>query len=172
MASSALEELPAKKKVFVDSTIFIYHFTGISKECRDFLIRCERGELSAVTSVVVLAEVAHRLLVAEAVKKGLVSGGNPAAKLAGRPQAVKGLSAYWEQVRQIPLMGIDIVVLDLKTLFDSAHYRHRYGLLVNDSLVAASAKAAGISSMATADADFRRVPDLAVYGPADIAGPP
>ena len=60
MASLTLDRLEAGSQVFVDATVFVYHFTGTSPSSRDFLDRCERGELRGTTSVVVLAEVAHR----------------------------------------------------------------------------------------------------------------
>lgn len=55
-----LAEIKAGSEVFVDSNIFIYHFTGVSDECTDFLSRCEQGELIAMTSVNVILEVLHR----------------------------------------------------------------------------------------------------------------
>jgi hypothetical protein len=51
MTSSTLDLVPAGHRVFVDSTIFIYHFTGASLACRVFLERCEREEVNAFTSV-------------------------------------------------------------------------------------------------------------------------
>lgn len=170
MGSWGLETVPAGCAIFVDSTIFIYHFTGVSTECRDFLGRCEQGDVTGVTSVTVLAEVAHRLLVVEAVKMGIVSGGNPAQKLARRPAALSGLSLYWEQVRQIPLMGMDVLGLDLKVVLDSESFRRQCGLMANDSIIASTASAAGIACMASADQDFQRLPGFDVYGPGDLAG--
>ncbi|HEY8022381.1 MAG TPA: hypothetical protein VIH93_14850, partial [Thermoanaerobaculia bacterium] len=49
------ESPPAQ--VFLDSTIFLYHFTGASPECRGLLERCAAREVSALTSTLVLAEV-------------------------------------------------------------------------------------------------------------------
>ena len=50
------------------------------------------------------------------------------------------------------------------------HLRPKHGLLVNDSLVAASALGAGIGALATGDRDFERVAGLTVYRPQDLAG--
>jgi predicted nucleic acid-binding protein len=69
-----LDRVPRASRIFLDSTIFIYHATGASSECRSLLERCEAGEVTGVTSVVVLAEVAHRLMIIEAVAAGRVSG--------------------------------------------------------------------------------------------------
>jgi len=47
-----------------------------SPECRRLLERCEAGEVAGVTSVVAVVDVAHRLMMIEAVATGLVSGKN------------------------------------------------------------------------------------------------
>jgi predicted nucleic acid-binding protein len=62
-----LEDLPDGARVFVDANILIYHFSGISVECRAFLQRCEVKQVEAFTGVHILLEVTHRLMVLEAV---------------------------------------------------------------------------------------------------------
>lgn len=106
MTFSKFEALDLRKPVFVDVTVFIYHFTGASEECRHFLEGCERGEVKAVTSVTVLAETTHRLMMIEAVTAGLISPPNAAQKLRKNPGIVKKLRVYQEQTERIPLMGI------------------------------------------------------------------
>lgn len=163
-----LDRVPAASRIFLDSTIFIYHATGTSAQCRDLLERCEAGDLRGVTSVVVLAEVAHRLMIVEAVAAGLVSGKDVVKKLRARPDLARQLHVYQEQIERIPLMGVDIVPLELGVLLRSADVRRQYGLLVNDSLVVAAARELGIERLASADADFRRVKELELYRPGDL----
>ncbi|MCP4680714.1 MAG: type II toxin-antitoxin system VapC family toxin [Desulfobacterales bacterium] len=79
-----LAEIKAGSEIFIDSNIFIYHFTGVSDECSNFLGRCERGELIAMTSVNVILEVLHRLMMVEAVRKNLVKPPNIIKKLRAR----------------------------------------------------------------------------------------
>jgi hypothetical protein len=69
-----LEDLPDGARVFVDANILIYHFSGISVECRAFLQRCESKQVDAFTGVHILLEVTHRLMVLEALHKGLIRG--------------------------------------------------------------------------------------------------
>ncbi len=163
-----LDRVPASSRIFLDSTIFIYHATGTSPQCRDLLGRCEAGDLRGVTSVVVLAEVAHRLMIIEAVTSGAVSGKDVVKKLRARPDLARRLHVYQEQIERIPLMGVDIVPLGLRVLIRSADVRRQYGLLVNDSLVVAAARELGIESLASADADFRRVEEMTLYRPGDL----
>ena len=163
-----LDRVPPASRIFVDSTVFIYHATGASPQCRAFLERCEAGAIAGVTSVIVLAEVAHRLMAVEAVAKGLVSGKDVVKKLRARPDVARRLHVYQEQVERIPLMGVNVIAFDLGALLHSADVRRRYGLLVNDSLVVAAAQAAGVEHLASADADFDRVKELRVYRPSDL----
>ena len=163
-----LDRVPPASRIFLDSTIFIYHATGASPQCRALLGRCEVGEVAGVTSVVVLAEVAHRLMMIEAVAIGLVPGKDVVKKLRARPDLVRRLHVYQEQIERIPLMGVDIIPLEVGTLLRSADIRREYGLLVNDSLVVATARRAGIGHLASADPDFGRVKDLELYRPGDL----
>lgn len=104
----------------------------------------------------------------EAVAKGLITPGNTARKLREKPAIVKELHAYMEQIELIPLMGIAVLGLEAKTLDVAAALRRRYGLLVNDSLLAASAVLEGIPAMVSADSDFERVEELRLFRPADL----
>lgn len=162
------DEVPAGTEIAIDSTIFIYHFAGASRDCRELLERCERGEIHGLTSTVVLAEVLHRLMLMEAVWRGFVTPGNLVQKLRDKPALVKKLSLYQEQVARIPLMGIKIVSLDLRGLLLSADVRREHGLLVNDSLVATAAMQSGAQAIASADRDLRRLKAFTLYWPADI----
>lgn len=154
--------------MFVDATIFIYHFTGLSRECRELLERCEGGEVEGVTSTTVLAEVAHRLMMIEAVSRRLVEPGNVATKLRAKPAVVRKLSLYQEQVDRIPLMGIDVRPDDMATFHRSRVGRATHGLLTNESMVLASAFETGADAVATADRDFRRAREIATYEPGDL----
>jgi predicted nucleic acid-binding protein len=163
-----LDRVPPASHIFLDSTIFIYHATATSRQCRVLLERCEAGDVAGVTSVVVVAEVAHRLMIIEAVSTGVVSGKDVTKKLRARPDLVRQLHIYQEHIERIPLMGVQVLPLEFETLLRSGDIRRRYGLLVNDSLVVAAASGAGITHLASADADFRRVKELKLYRPGDL----
>jgi predicted nucleic acid-binding protein len=168
MASSTLDKIATGSRIFLDSTIFIYHFTGSSEDCRHLLQRCERGEITGLSSVVVLAEIAHRLMLIEAVTRKFLKGKNLVQKLRDHPEVIKKLDLYQEQVERILLMGIEILPLDLKTMLVSSELRTQYGLLMNDSLIAASALEAKCEGIASADPDFARVKSLRHFAPPDL----
>ena len=163
-----LDEISSGERVFADATVFVYHFAGASPACRRFLERCEQGDLKAATSAAALAEVSHRLMMLEAVSLGLVSAGNVAKKLRKKPGAVKQLHTYDENVQQIPLMRVEVLPLDLKTLLNASAMRAEYELMVNDSIMASTAVTSGIGTIATADRDFQRVSELSVAVPGDL----
>lgn len=163
-----LDRIPASSRIFIDSTIFIYHFTGASAQCRELLERCEAGEVKGATSVAVIAEVAHRLMLIEAVKAGHVTAKDALKKLRDRPDVVRKLHIYQEQVERIPLMGVDVMPLEFGAMIASAAIRRRYGLLVNDSLVVAAARGAEVDGLASADSDCRTVKDVKLFQPGDL----
>lgn len=164
-----LSRLPAGQTVFIDANIFIYHFTGISQECSSFLERCEGGQLWGVTAVHILLEVLHRLMMIEAVTKRLVTSGNVAKKLRGKPGVVKQLADCQTQTEAILEMGVEVVGLTSDILKISHPFRQRDGLLVNDSMTAGLMRAEGILNLATADLDFTRVEGIRVYRPLDLS---
>ncbi len=168
MASSTLEQVPAGPRIFVDASIFIYHFSGVSAECKAFLERCERGEVKGVSSTVVMAEVSHRLMMIEAVASGRISPGNVVKKLRKKPEIVRELHLYQEQVEKIPLMGIEVEPLDLQLLLHAAPLRSRYGFLTNDSLIAATLGEREIQAIASGDRDFARLVGVELFCPSDI----
>lgn len=153
----------------VDAPIFIYHFTGVSEQCREFLARCERGVITAKTSAVIIAEVTHRLMMIEAVARGFVQPGQVVKKLRAQPEIVRKLRLYDEQVRQIPWMEIEVIPLQSSTLFQAAEVRRQEGLLTNDSAFVATARADAITTLVTADRDFTRLRDVQVFAPTDLA---
>ena len=67
----------------------IYHFTGVSDECGDFLNRCEQGDLAAIPEVNVILEALHLLMMIDAVKKSLVKPPNIVRKLNESPEKIK-----------------------------------------------------------------------------------
>lgn len=164
-----LDETPTGSCIFVDANIFIYHFSRVSSACRDFLARCESGELEAYTGVHLLLEIAHRLMLLEALQKGLIVGSQPVRKLKERPDIVRQLNDYNKAVRQIPRMRIRVITLTAQILRGSEAIRTQYGLLTNDSVSIAMMQKRGLRTIATHDSDLRSIPDLIVYSPPDIS---
>ncbi|HVN28814.1 MAG TPA: hypothetical protein VMT64_10030 [Candidatus Binataceae bacterium] len=70
--SNPLSAIPDGSTAFADANIFIYGFLGESKESADFLGRCRSQALRAATTLEVVGEVCHRLMIKEAKDLGLI----------------------------------------------------------------------------------------------------
>lgn len=163
-----LADLQNGDRLFIDANIFIYHFGGRSPECKTFLERCARRELVGCTATVNLAEVLHRLMIAEAVEKGIVSRQTAVRKLRKNPEPVTQLTRYHENVSKILHMNITILDLTTEVVRESAEVRREEGLLTNDSFVVAHMREQRLTKLATANGDFDRIDGIEVYKPADL----
>lgn len=163
-----LTEIKNNQKVFIDANIFIYHFTGASQECRDFLKKCSQRTVTAFTATTVLAEVCHRLMAIEALQLGLTKSPQPASYLQKNPAAVKKLSQYYAQMTNIFTWGIEIVSVPTDMIIKSQIYRQRFGLLTNDSFIPVYMELADTTHLASADQIFSSIPHLHLCSPSDI----
>lgn len=163
-----LADLRDGDRVFIDANIFIYHFGGRSLECKALLERCACRALLGYTSTPVLAEVLHRRMVAEAIAKGLVTARTAVRNLGARPEMVKQLSQYQEDVSKIPHMRLTILPLTLAIVQASTEVRKSEGLLTNDSFVVACMREQGLTQLATANGDFDQVGGITIYKPTDL----
>lgn len=165
----ALSEIPRGQRVFLDAPIFLHHFLGTSPECRALLERCERSEVRGVTSALALAELAERLMRVEAVAQGAAAPGDVARTLRERPEVVQKLQVHEEAVARIPLMGVEVLPLDLRVLLAAGSLRRQLGLGVSASLATSTAREARIESLATSDPAIASADGLRVYRPSDLA---
>jgi predicted nucleic acid-binding protein len=165
----ALSEIPRGQRVFLDAPIFLHHFLGTSHECRALLDRCERSEVRGVTSAVALAELAEPLMRLEAVALGVAAPGDVARLLRERPEVVQKLKVHDEVVGRIPLMGVEVLSLDLRALLAAGALRQKLGLGISASLATATAREAGIEALATSDPALAGGEGLRVYRPSDLA---
>jgi predicted nucleic acid-binding protein len=166
MAVQPLGQLPAGSPVVVDANIFVYAANATSNECAELLERCARQEVRGVTTLEVLAEVNHRLMLEDAVAAGIIQREN-ASNLRRLRKSIPNLKAYWPSVERI-FMNLMILELDELRFRRAQVMREHYGLLTNDSLILAAADLYGINCLATRDDDFDDVPWLTVYKPGDI----
>jgi hypothetical protein len=67
MPQERVEDLPAGTHIFLDANIFICAFLGHSNQCRYLLGRCTTEEVLGITSLEVINEATHRMMLAEAL---------------------------------------------------------------------------------------------------------
>ncbi len=161
-------EIASDARLYIDANIFVYHFAEASDECRSLILRCGQERIRAFTGTHVLLEVAHRIMMTEAVDKGLVTPGNVPRKLKRRPELASQLNGHSDAIRYILNMGIEILQVDADILELSANLRAQTGFLVNDSISLAMMQRHGIPAIATNDQDFQRLNWLEVHLPTDL----
>jgi predicted nucleic acid-binding protein len=167
---SSLENLaavPSGRGVFIDANIFIYHFAQapLSAPCTPFLRRVEVGNIQGVTSVVVLAEVTHRIMVPEAIASFGFPSRTAVKQLKEHPALVKQLGHYKVASEKIPAFNVTVEPIT------AAHFRlaqslsATHGLLTNDSLIAAVMQTLALVDLASNDPNLSAVPGLTIWQP-------
>ena len=153
----------------VDTNVLIYAEQGVSPQAQRFVRRCSSGELKAVMPQTVWQELTHKLMLAEAMMRGLTSGGNPAARLAAKPDAIRGLTLYRAKVKSLLDLGFGFEPCHLTDLIERAFaLQEQHGLLTNDSVVLAVALRLKADALVSSDKAFRGVAELDVYYPTDL----
>src|SRR5215471_3348909 len=159
-----LTTLPSGTRVFIDANIFVYHFTQapLTSACTSFLQRVEAGDLQGITSVVILAEVAHRLMILEAIRTLGLSPRTAVKKLKEQPDLVRQLSHYKVVAEHIPSFNVTVEPVTFAHFRTAQSLSVLYGLLTNDSLTAAIMQALGVTDIASNDPDLVAVPSLTI----------
>jgi predicted nucleic acid-binding protein len=164
-----LDDIPNGSLCVIDSNILIYAEEGVSNQAQRLLRRCARGELSGVLPQTVWQEVTHKLMLAEAMMKGVISGGNPASRLSSKPETIKELSLYRAKVQALVELGLGFETCTLKDLTKTAFgLQEKYGLLTNDAVVLAVAIRLKADALVSGDKAFHGVTEVAVHAPTDL----
>jgi len=162
-----LAALPSGSRVFIDANIFIYHFTRtpLTAACTAFLQRVEVGDLDGITSVIILAEVAHRLMILEAIQTHGLQPGAAIRKLKENPALVQQLAHYKVVTEMVASFNVVVEAITSTHLRSAQGFSGAYGLLTNDSLTAAVMQSLALTDLASNDPDFAAVPALTIWQP-------
>jgi len=167
MPVERIENLPAGIRLFLDANIFVYAFLGHSNQCRELLGRCATEQVLGITTLDVVSEVTHRMMLAEALGSGLIKR-DRVRDLRGKWREIAQLTEYWTQTSAVFGLNVLVLMTDQARLHRAQTIRSRHGLLTNDSLIVAAMEEFGIHSLATRDNDFDHISELTVYKPTDI----
>ena len=167
MPVERIENLPAGSRLFLDANIFVYAFLGHSNQCRELLARCATEQVLGITTLDVVNEVTHRMMLAEALASGVIKR-DRVRDLRAKWREIAKLTEYWMQTSAIFDLNILVLTSDEARLHRAQTIRARHGLLTNDSLIVAAMEEFGIRNLATRDNDFDHVSELNVYKPTDI----
>lgn|SRR5208282_2078127 len=167
MAAHPLSMLPRDARILLDANIFIYAFMRRSPQCIQLVERSRNGEVTALTTIEVVNEVCHRLMLLEALERGIINKISAPA-LRAKSAEVRNLTRYWALTQGIFNLNITVLPLDETRVRAAFRLRAAHGLLTNDSLIAAAAQEQSIDGLATSDRDFERIDWLTTYRPTDL----
>ena len=160
-----LEDLPSGRRVFVDSNIFIYHFLDISDRCTAFLERIDSHEICGFTSTIVMAEVLHKLMIAEIAENYKMNRREVNQFIKRCPSVISELERCEIAVRKISEFDIEILPIMSGVVLESRKLRYEHKLMTNDSINLFLMKLTGLEDIASNDSDFDRVPWIKVWMP-------
>lgn len=164
-------KIPTDAKVFIDSNIFIYHFLGnhiLSGSCTNLLKNIEDGIYHGYTSVVVLKEVLHILMLSDAIELYDLKPNSAVTYLEKHPEIVKNLTKSSDSIEKIEQMNIVILPLTNIDIIKSRIIRENYGLLTNDSVNLFLMQNHNIPYIATNDSDFDNIKHSHIWKPLSI----
>lgn len=167
MPVQTLPALPGHSAVFIDANIFIYGLGNQSRQCRQLLERCLEEEVLGITLIETLNEVTHRLMVAEAVGKGLTAGGG-GKSLRRNPWVIPSLTDYWRNTERLLALNLVLMPANETIMRGAQAERQAAALLTNDSLIVSCMREYGLTYLASNDADFERVTGLTIFKPSDL----
>lgn len=163
-----LHEIEAGSKIFIDANIFVYHFSkgsDFNKSCTDFLYRVETSQIHGVTSVGIILEAAHRLMMVEASSILEIETRNLPKYLKQHPDTVKQLTKHLTVPNKISELNMEIIQITPKIIETSQRNKTQYGFLSNDALTLKIMEESGVAMLASNDSDFKRVEWLKLYLP-------
>jgi predicted nucleic acid-binding protein len=161
-------DLASGDSVFVDANVLVYHFgphPTFGTACRQFLQRIESRDLVGFTSTHVLGEVAHQLMIAEALTLPGWSAGKVKKRLRQQPTALQSLTRFRTAVENLLQSRITIWTIAPSLFATAATISQQCGLLTNDALTVGLMQANGLTRIASHDSDFDRVPGITRYAP-------
>jgi predicted nucleic acid-binding protein len=162
------DALATGQSVFVDANVFLHYFTmhpRYGPACQKLLDRIENHDLTGFTSAPVLAEVVHRLMTIEACQRFGWAAKGIARRLRHHPAEVRQLARPRQAVDEITLLGLDVLPVGKAQVALAPDISRQTGLLCGDALIGAVMQANGLTSLASNDRDFDRVPGLTRYSP-------
>lgn len=167
-----LDDVPAGSLCVLDTNVLLYAEQGVSLQAQRLLKRIERQDVLGVLPQAVWQELAHKLMLAEALMRGQISGGNPARQLSSKPEVVKQLTLYREKLKALLTVGLGFESCTRKDVVDDAlQLQGRHGLLTNDSIILAVAIRLEADALVSADARFQGIEEISVYAPSDLMLP-
>lgn len=161
-----LSDIPAEATVFVDANVPLASIFEEQKAdvAEEFLLRVEGYEISAVTSTVVLGEMFHRLLLAEACNLLHIPPRIALRRLKQQPNLFQQLRESWVLINEFLELPLTIHPVDRGVFVEALAISRKYRLLINDATHIALMAEQGLEFLATFDHDLERVDFITCCG--------
>lgn len=160
-----LDAFPDGGRLFVDANIFLYHCWDQSPSCSRLIGRIETGLIQGVTSTTVLTDVAHRLLVTEAIARYPEIARHPVRFLKRHPAIVRTLSQTRLIVERLTRLPLQVITLTPALWHHAVLLTHELGLLMNDAIIIDCLRRLRLRHLASNDTDFTRVAGITLWRP-------
>jgi len=160
--------MPDGAACFIDANILYYHFVEtppLSQACTLFLERVAAGAIAGYSSVHVLAEAAHKIMLAEAAASFNLNRAGLVNWLQHHRDHITRLHQFQQAVDEFLDMNLSMLIADPTILREAARLPRERGLLTNDATVLALIRRQGLSHLASNDDDFDDIPGLTVWKP-------
>ncbi|NJN67746.1 MAG: type II toxin-antitoxin system VapC family toxin [Chloroflexaceae bacterium] len=161
----SLATIPAGTGIFIDANIFLLTAWGkgsLGQQCHEFVARVKQRDLKGYTSVSVVAEITHRLMVYEARAQFPPV---TVEYLQKHPDLVRKLSRHLMIASDIARLNVDIRPVTVYDLHRAKDVRRDHGLMTNDSLIVGMMRGGKLRHLATFDNGFLPVSGIQVWAP-------
>ena len=177
MPENILKDFDFASDIIIDTNIFLYYYdkNNTSIESSDFIENCIiNGDISCYTTVRILDELFHRMLLDEArnylVDNNIYSGNGIYNYLQRHPEYLQALSDSHSQVNDI-ISSFDVYSINKEIVEDAIALSKSHMLFSADSLTAAIMLKHNIKNIATNDGDFDNFANsfnINIWKPSDI----
>ena len=161
-------DIPTGTSVYLDANVFVYDFGpdplfGIPSQ--NLLERIELGDLHVFCSTHELSNVAHRLMTLEACQTFGWPYAGIGQRIRNHRTDITRLNHYRRALDEIVAIGVRVLSVTEQHVLRAGDLSQQHGLLSGDALIVAVMQAHYLTSLASNDADFDRVPSVNRYGP-------
>jgi len=161
-----VDQVLSGARVLVDSNVLVYHFQphpGFGPMCHRFMERIERQDIEAFTFTNLLGELAHRLMLIEAATLPGWAGGKILNRLKQNPSVIQQLTHFQSAVDAVLQSRMMVLPVPGALVSRATALSRQHQLLTNDAMIVALVQHHGLTDLASADADFDRVPGITRY---------
>ena len=164
-----LDDIQSGSLCVIDTNVLLYAEQGVSAQAQRLLRRCSIGELIGVLPQTVWQELAHKLMLAEIMMLGRISGPNPARQLTKKPEVIRSLSIYGEKIAALQALGLGFEECKEEDVLGGLEIQNKYGLLIKDAILVNIAFRIKADVIVSKNTIFHTIEHASTASPSDIA---